>query len=294
MEFIYSLIDSFTRSGCLPQAFEHRFMMRALLACFLIGPMLGSIGTLVISHRLVFYSQTISHASLTGVALGLYFGEPMGETYAGLYGFSLLTALIMLFVKHQSRLSTDTITGVILTQVLGVGVIAMVLVTQQFNIHQIEAILFGSLITITDNDLFILFATLVLFAGILLFTFNRIMLIGLNPILARMHGTPVMCLQYLLVICITLVIVASLKMIGAMLVLALMVIPAASAQNTAQNLFGFFWTSIIIGTISSLGGLMMSTLFSIPLSAAIVLLASLLFYLSLLLRPWLGIRTGAA
>ncbi len=288
MESLHNLVKELVQFGVLPSAFEHAFMLRALLAACLAGPLLGSLGTLVVSKRLVFYTQTICHASLTGVAIGLFFGEPSGETYAGLYGFSTLVALVMLYVRQQTRLSSDTITGVVLAQVLGLGVITLVLVTKQFNVHQIEAILFGSLITISEQDIIILLLSFVTLAVILLCIYNRALLIGVNPVLAKMHGTPVLFIEYLTVVCLTLVIVASLKIIGALLVLALIVIPAAAAQNLVNNLKNFFWVSLLLTTFSAIGGLLISAQWSIPTGGAIVVIASVCFYLSVLAKALLN------
>lgn len=288
MEIIYQFFAHGVEVGIIPRIFEHPFMVRGLISALIIAPLLGGMGTLIISNRLVFFSQTISHASLTGVALGLFFGEPVDETYAGLYGFTLLTAMLMLYVRRQTRSSPDTITGVILAQILGLGVVALVMVTKQFNVHQVEAILFGSLITINDQDIGLLLLT-VLFVAVVIFLFyNQVLLIGFNPLLAKAQGMNTLLVEYLFVLVISLVIVASLKIIGALLVLALIVVPSATAQNLSKTLSGFFWFSVLFATVSAVGGLFILAIWSLPTGGAIVLIASILFYLSLLIKPWFG------
>lgn len=288
MNSFYELTARWAQAGYIPAMFEHAFMIRGLLAALLIGPMLGAVGTLVVSKRLVFFIQTVGHASLTGVALGLLLGEPLGQTYGGLYGFCILIALLMLYIKNRTRASADTVVGVVLAQILGLGIVMLVLVTKQFNIHQVEAVLFGSLITINDEDIVLLAATAGLVAASLILLFNAAMLISFNPIMARARGLDAVLLDYVFVVVATLVVVASLKMIGALLVLVLIVIPAAAAQNLAVNLRGFFWSSVVFATISSVIGLLISGVWPIPTGGAIVLIASLLFYGTLLLKPFLG------
>jgi zinc transport system permease protein len=286
MEYIYDLISGWAIAGYLPSIFEHTFMVRGLLAAIIIGPLLGAMGTVVVTKKLSFFTQTIGNAAMSGVAIGLLFGEPIEGTYAGLYGFCLIVSLVMTFVKNRSRLSNDTIIGVVLAQVLGVGIILMIVVTSQFNVHQVEGILFGSLITLNDTDLITLaFASLVV--GILFaLNFNKVMLGGFNPILAKARGLSPVFLEYVFVCLMTVVVVASLKLIGALLVLVLVVVPAAGAQNIVRNLRQFVWVSVLFSTVSTTLGMILSGFLPIPSGAVIVLVSSILFYGSLLLRPF--------
>lgn len=285
MNLIYDVIRGWATAGFLPSIFEHTFMIRGLLAAVIIGPLLGAMGTVVVTKKLSFFTQTIGNAAMSGVAIGLLFGEPIEGTYAGLYGFCLIIALLMTFVKNRSRLSNDTIIGVALAQVLGIGIIMMIVVTSQFNIHQVEGILFGSLITLNDVDLITL-AVASLGVGILFaYNFNRVMLSGFNPILAKARGISPVFFEYVFVTLMTIVVVASLKLIGALLVLVLIVVPAAAAQNIVSNLRQFVWVSVVFSTISTSLGLLLSGLLPVPSGAVIVLVSSILFYGSLVLKP---------
>jgi zinc transport system permease protein len=288
MEWLYELISSWAKAGYLPGIFEHTFMIRGMLAAMIIGPVLGGMGTVVVTKKLAFFTQTVGNASLTGVALGLLFGEPIEGTYAGLYGFCLIVALLMTFVKNQTRLSNDTVIGVVLAQVLGIGIIMLVIVTKQFNIHQVEAILFGSLITLTDSDLLVLIFSSVVVTLLFSITFNRTMLAGFNPVLAKARGFNPVLFEYIFITLMTAVVVASLKLIGALLVLVLIVVPAAGAQNIAGNVRQFVWVSITFSTVSTALGLLLSGLFPVPTGTAIVLVSSILFYGTLLARPLFG------
>ncbi len=297
MDLIYEVISGWAKAGYLPSIFEHTFMIRGLLAAIIIGPLLGAMGTVVVTKKLSFFTQTIGNAAMSGVAIGLLFGEPIEGTYAGLYGFCLIIALLMTFVKNRSRLSNDTIIGVVLAQVLGIGIIMMIVVTSQFNIHQVEGILFGSLITLNDVDLITLAAASLIVGILFAYNFNRVMLSGFNPILAKARGISPVFFEYVFVTLMTVVVVASLKLIGALLVLVLIVVPAAAAQNIVSNLRQFVWVSVVFSTISTTLGLLLSGLLPVPSGAVIVLVSSILFYGSLLLKPILskgGISQGEA
>ncbi len=283
MEQVYQIMGNLAKDGILPVMFEHSFMVRGLIAALIIGPVLGGMGMVVVAKKLSFFTQTVGHASLTGVALGLLFGEPLDGTYAGLYGFCLFIALLMTWVKNRARVSNDTVIGVVLAQILGLGIILLVVVTKQFNIHQVEAILFGSLIALNDQDILLLAITAIIASVIVLRIFNRTMLVSFNPIMAKARGINPVILEYLFIAVITMVIVSSLKLIGALLVLVLAVVPAAGAQNIAANLRQFFWISVIFSTVSTVLGLIISGFWPIPTGGAFVVVAGSLFYGTLLL-----------
>jgi len=288
MELIFSWFASLAHQGFLPEIFQHSFMVRGLLAALLIGPILGGLGTVVVAKKLSFFTQTIGNAALSGVAIGLLIGEPIDQTYGGLYGFCLIVAFLMLFLKNRTRFASDTVIGVILAQTLGFGIIMLVLVTKQFNIHQVEGILFGSLITITDLDLLVLLFTAVFSGLIELWLFNRAMLVSFNPIMAKSRNINPALTDYLFVMILTIVIVSSLKLVGSLLVLVLIVVPAAGAQNIAKNLRSFFWFSTIIATMSTVVGLLLSAFVPVPIGGCIVLVSSAIFYTTMLIRPMMG------
>ncbi len=105
---------------------------------------------------MAFFSAALGQAAITGVCVGLLIGEPLNAPYGGMFGFSLLSALAMVYAKRRSKLPNDTLIGVFLALTLGLGLCLLVAVTRQFNVHQVEAILFGSLLTVTDTDLVLL------------------------------------------------------------------------------------------------------------------------------------------
>ncbi len=291
MEAIYLWFANLAQEGLLPEIFEHSFMVRGLLAALMIGPILGGMGTMVVAKKLSFFTQTIGNAAMSGVAIGLMIGEPLDQTYGGLYGFCLVVALLMTFLKNRTRFASDTVIGVILAQTLGIGIIMLVLVTKQFNIHQVESVLFGSLITISDLDLLVLLVTSTIAAITGFWIFNRSMLVSFNPVMARARGFSPIISDYIFVVILTMVVVASLKLVGALLVLVLVVVPAAAAQNIAGNLKSFFWISTALSTVSTVFGLILSGFLPVPTGGCIVLVSSLIFYTTLICKPLFG-RSG--
>jgi len=283
MDALYEAFAGWARAGVLPAVFVHPFMVRGLLGALLLGPLFGGIGTVVVARRLSFFVQAVGNAAMTGTALGLLLGEPPGSTWAGIYGFCLVSALVVTFVKHRGRIPPDTVTGIFLAQTLGLGVLMVALVSKRFDIHQVEGALFGSLLTLGDADLAVLFVTSLAAAAVAAFLYNDFILASLSPELASARGKRPVALEYVFVTLATAVVVAGLKLVGALLVLVMIVVPAAAAQNAARNLRQFFFASIALSTLAAVGGLLVSGYLPVPTGGAIALVSTALFYLTLAL-----------
>lgn len=292
MDAFYDLLRNAARQGLLPGMFEHAFMSRAMIAATIIAPVLGGMGTLAVARRLAFFTQTVGHAALTGVALGLMLGEPLDATYAGLFGFSVLVAVLVVYLQNRRADVSDTVIGVVLAQTLGLGIILLVVVTKRFDVHQIEAMLFGSLLTLTDADLGMIAAAGLAGAATLFLVFNPFMLACISPSIARVRGFSSVLLEYVFVVMFTVVIVASLKLVGALLVLALVVLPAAAAGNIAQGLASYFWYGVVLATIGMLSGIAIASLLPIPVGAAVVVSMSVIFYATWLVGTARGAIVG--
>jgi zinc transport system permease protein len=261
--------------------FEYPFLVRGFLGVLLLTPILGGLSHLVVSRRMAFFSATLGQAALTGVSLGLLLGEPLNTPYGGMFGFCLLSTIAMIYVKRRSALPSDTLIGVFLALTLGLGLCLLVVVTRQFNVHQVESILFGSLLTITNADLLLLLLVGLVVVVLLAREYNHLVLDSLSPSLASVAGVDSAYLEYFFALLLALSIVVSLKIIGALLVEALVVVPAAAARNVARGTRGYLVWSMIVAFVAGAGGLAISTQLTVPTGAAVVLGASLCFFLTL-------------
>jgi zinc transport system permease protein len=208
-------------------------------------------------------------------------GEPLNAPYGGMFGFCLLTTLAMVYVKRHSALPPDTLIGVFHALSLGLGLCLLVALTRQFNVHQVESVLFGSLLTVTDADLLLLAAVAVIVVCIIVWQYNTLLLDSLNPPIASVAGAQSAFLEYLFAIILTLSIVVSLKVIGALLVEALVVVPAAAARNLAGSTRAYLMLSIAVAFLASAGGLGISTKLLVPTGGAVVLAVSAIFFITL-------------
>ncbi|AJQ46535.1 TPA: metal ABC transporter permease [Pseudomonas putida] len=285
-EAFRQLVQDWATAGYLPEALAYGFVVNALLAGLMIGPVLGGLGTLVVVKRFAFFSEAVGHAALTGVAIGILLGEPYTGPYGSLFGYCLLFGILLNFLRNRTGLSPDTLIGVFLSVSLALGASLLLMLAGKINVHILENVLFGSVLTVSGQDLVVLGIVAVLVLALALPLYNRIMLASFNPQLAAVRGVAVKTLDYLFVVLVTLVTVAAVKVIGAILVGALLVIPAAAARLVSQSLKGFFFLSVVIATISTLFGILLPIVFDLPVpsGAAIILVAGICFALAALAR----------
>ena len=281
MGWLYAGCKSLALAGWLPGAFQYEFMVRGVLAALMLAPLLGALSHVVVMKRLAFFSAALGNAALTGLTIGIVMGEPIDRAFGGTYGFCLVAAILMVYVRRHSRLAPDTLVGVFLALTLGLGICLLVAVTKRFNIHQIQAVMFGDILTVTEADLAVIavvgLAVAVLFAR----HYNAIVLAAFDPELAGSAGVDAARMDYIFVVVLTLAIVSSLKIVGALLVEALVVVPAAGAKNLARSLSGYLVWSIVLALTGSLAGLVLSDLFPVPSGGAIVLSLAVLFFATL-------------
>jgi zinc transport system permease protein len=281
MDRLYAWLADLAARGVLPEALRYPFVARGVLAIFLLAPLLGGLSHLVVARRMAFFSTALGQAALTGLTLGLLAGEPIQAPYAGVFGFCLLAAVGMVWVKRRSRLPPDTLIGVFMALTLGLGICLLVAATKQFNIHQIEAVMFGSLLTVTDTDLALLLVVAAAILAVLARTYNALLYDSTSPPLARVAGIDGARIEYLFVVLLTMAIVVSLKIIGALLVEALVVVPAAAARNLARSTRGYLGWSVGAALVTGLAGIWVSTKFRVPTGGAVVLALALCFFATL-------------
>src|SRR5947208_2550847 len=255
----YNWVGELARQGVLPSDFQYPFLIRGFFCVLILAPMLGGLSHLVVTRRMAFFSAALGQAALTGVAIGLLLGEPLNAPYGGMFGFCLLATLGMVFVKRHATLPPDTLIGVFHALTLGLGLCLLVALTRQFNVHQVESVLFGSLLTVTDGDLLLLVGIGIFVALMLVRKYNSLLLDSLSPPLARVTGAEPAYLEYFFALLLTLSIVVSLKIIGALLVEALVVVPAAAARNVARGTRSYLIWSVAVAFVAGAGGLGIST-----------------------------------
>lgn len=272
--------------GWLPSVFFYEFVINAVLCALVIGPLLGCMGTMIVAKRMAFFSQAIGNAALTGVAIGVLLGESYTAPYMSMFSFCIAFGILLNYTKARTRLSSDALIGVFLSISLAIGASLVLFVSARVNTHILESVMFGSILTVNDLDINVLLVVTLITVAIGLPLYNRTLLGSLNPALAQVRGINVQAIEYTFVILVTLVTVACVKIIGAVLVEALLLIPAAAARNLTRGLGSFVYTTMIIATLSCIGGILIPMQWDIPVPSggAIVLVAAGFFLITTILR----------
>ena len=281
-QYIIGLADE----GIIHYTFLYEFVVNGFLCAFVIGPLLGGIGTMVVIKRMAFFSQAVGNAALTGVAIGVIIGESYTAPYVSMFSFCILFALFLNFSKNRTKMSSDTLIGVFLSISLAIGATALLWVSARVNTHILDTIMFGSILTVNDTDMNVLLVTALITALVALPLYNQMLLASLNPSLAHVRGINVHLLEYVFVLLVTILTVACVKIVGAVLVEALLLIPAAAARNLNRSIRGFVLWSIIFSTASCLIGIYAPMRWDLPIPSggAIILTAAMIFVVTMIIR----------
>ncbi len=279
-------IISLADDGIIHYTFLYEFVVNGFLCALVIGPLLGGIGTMVVIKRMAFFSQAVGNAALTGVAIGVIIGESYTAPYMSMFSFCILFALFLNFSKNRTRMSSDTLIGVFLSISLAIGATALLWVSARVNTHILDTIMFGSILTVNDTDMNVLLVTTLITALVALPLYNQMLLASLNPSLAHVRGINVHLLEYVFVVLVTILTVACVKIVGAVLVEALLLIPAAAARNLNRSIRGFVLWSIIFSTASCLIGIYAPMHWDLPIPSggAIILTAAIIFVVTMIIR----------
>lgn len=254
------------------------FMVRALLGALMLAPLCALLGVFVTARRMAFFSDTVAHASLAGTALALWLG--LSEPTPGMLVVSLLVAAAILWLKEKSGLFNDTIMALLLAGSVAIGTVILSQV-RGFR-GELHRVLFGDILAVDTLELWIAGAllALVVLAGTRFL--SPLTLITAHEDLAHVSGLRVRALNYLFVLVLTLTVTVTIRLVGILLVGALLVIPPAAARLLSVNLRQELWLAVTFGTLSGVSGVLISRyVANVPCGPAIVLTGIALFLVAL-------------
>lgn len=255
------------------------FFQRAVFVGVILAVVMAVLGVFVVLRRMSFFADAIGHSALTGIALGLLLHV---NPFLAALAFSLLVAIGIAGVRTISRQSFDTLLGVFFAAAVSVGVI-IVSRTPGYQADLVN-ILFGDILTVAPLDLTLSLVLGVVIALILLVSGKALTSITFDSALARAEGIAVARHELTFLLLLAATIALSIKFIGVILVTAMLIIPAATAQNLARSLSRMFVWAILTALISVLVGMLASAALNLPSGPAIVLTGTLAFVLSLFFR----------
>ncbi len=252
---------------------EFAFMRQALLAAIIVGGLCSVLSVYVVLRGMAFIGNGIAHAAFGGIALGLLlFGAgAAGSVPTSLVtaAFCLATALAIGIVSRRGRLSADSAIGIFFAFAMALGVLFVSL--RRDYTADLMTYLFGSILAVTHRDLIMMAVLAALILGFVALSYKELIYFSFDPQMAWASGLPVAFLHYALLTMLALTIVASVKVVGVVLVSAFLVIPGATARLVCGRFGSMMATAVAFGILSSFLGLYVSHLYDVPTGATIVI-----------------------
>ena len=263
---------------------EYAFMQRALLAAGLAGVVCAVVGIFVVLKGMAFMGDAVAHSSLAGMSVAYIFG---GNIFWGALAWAIPASLAITLISRRANLRLDTAIGIIFASGFAVGIILMSRVTNYT--ADLFGLLFGNLLGVSWSDV----ALISVISGVVLLIvaalYKELLFTSYDSTMSAASGIPVRLVEYLLPVLVGVTTVASLKAVGIVLVLALLVTPAATATLLARRLPGIMAYSIAVALAATVAGLYLSFYAGIPSGPSIVVVATGFFLLALFFSPSKGL-----
>jgi zinc transport system permease protein len=286
----------------LLEALQFAFMRNALAAGVLVSIACGIMGTFVVTKRIVFISGGIAHTAYGGIGLGYYFkymllpllfaesaaakdSRPGSWPLLGAILFSLVAAIIMGLIQRKTRQRADTIIGVLWAIGMAIGIIFVDL-TQGYK-ADLMSYLFGSILAVQSSELLIILVLDILIIVLVALFYKELLAISFDETFAAVQNVPVDALYVFLLCMIALTVVVMMRVVGLIMVIAMLTIPAAIAGHWVNGMKKMMVGASILGALFAIVGLWFSYSWNLTSGASIILVSGIAYLLSLLARPLL-------
>lgn len=271
----------------LIEPLQYSFMQRSLAIAVLVGIICAVVGSYLMVQRLALLGDAISHSVLPGLAIAFIVGA---DIFVGAFIAGVLSTVVITIIRTRSPIKEDAAMGIVFSAFFALG-ITLITIVQKDNKIDLNHFLFGNILGVTVPEVrnTAIISTIVIAVVVLLY--KELLFYTFDPLGAQAAGLPVNLLNFGLMVLIALTIVASLKAVGVILVLALLITPGATAYLLVKQLKQMMILGAAIGVVASIWGMYISYFFNLPSGPAIVLVASGFFTLALLFSPSQGILT---
>ena len=261
------------------QWLSHTFMKNAFIAILIITPLFGLLSTMVVSNKMSFFADSLGHGAFTGIALGILLGgmDPMwGATL-----FSVCFAIAITVIKNKGTSSTDTIIGVFSSMSIALG---LVLMSFSSSLSKCSSYLVGDLLSISQNQIILLIFVFIAIIVLWSLIFNKLLVTSLNTSLANSRGMNTLLIEIIFTCTIAVIVTITIRWVGLLIINSLLVLPAAASRNISRNIRQYHLFSILIAIFSGIVGLIISYYLNTVTGATIVLVASVIFFITLFIR----------
>ena len=255
----------------LIEPFKYEFMTRSIITAIASGVMLSLLGPFAINRNMGFMADAMAHATLPIIAVGVFLGFSISELGVPA---SILIAIFLGYIIKNSNIGEDTAIGIIFSSFFALGFVLISLLNVTINL---EDLLFGQILAVSSFDVLIVVG--MCFAVVVLITifFKQLLFYSFDPIGAEVRGLNTNFLNYLFLVVLSVAIVASLQTVGIILVLSMLLIPAAASKQITNTFLSSIFVSILFGVVSSVSGLYLSYFFNLPSGPTMSLVATSIF-----------------
>ncbi|KST82764.1 metal ABC transporter permease [Lactococcus lactis] len=259
--------------------YEFHFLQNALVTAVVIGVVSGAVGCFIILRGMSLMGDAISHAVLPGVAISYILGI---NFFVGAIIFGLLSSIIITFIKNNSIIKGDTAIGITFSSFLALGVILIGIANSSTDLFHI---LFGNILAVQDIDKWLTIGVSIAVLLVIVLFFKELLITSFDPLMAKAIGMKVNFYHYLLMVLLTLVSVTAMQSVGTILIVAMLITPAATAYLYTNSLRKMIILSSSLGAVSSVLGLFIGYSFNIAVGSSIVITSAIIFAISFLVSP---------
>ena len=251
--------------------FKYEFMIRSLITATASGIMLSILGPFAINRNMGFMADAMAHATLPIIAVGVFLGFSISELGVPA---SILIAFFLGYIIKNSNVGEDTAIGIIFSSFFALGFILISILNVTINL---EDLLFGQILAVSSFDVFIVTAMCISVVSLIIIFFKQLLFYSFDPTGAEVKGLNTNFLNYLFLVILSVAIVASLQTVGIILVLSMLLIPAAASKQITNTFVSSIYVSILFGVFSSVSGLYLSYFFNLPSGPTMSMVATSLF-----------------
>ena len=253
------------------EPFKYEFMIRSIITATASGIMLSTLGPFAINRNMGFMADAMAHATLPIIAVGVFLGFSISELGVPA---SILIAFFLGYIIKNSNVGEDTAIGIIFSSFFALGFILISILNVTINL---EDLLFGQILAVSRFDVFIVTAMCITVVSLIIIFFKQLLFYSFDPIGAEVKGLNTNFLNYLFLVILSVAIVASLQTVGIILVLSMLLIPAAASKQITNTFVSSIYVSILFGVFSSVSGLYLSYFFNLPSGPTMSMVATSLF-----------------
>ena len=264
-------VTSKTMIEILIEPFKYEFMVRSTITAIASGTMLSLLGPFVINRNMGFMADAMAHATLPIIAIGVFLGFSISELGVPA---SILIAFFLGYIIKNSNIGEDTSIGIIFSSFFALGFVLISILDVTINL---EDLLFGQILAVSNFDVVIVVSMSIGVVSLVVIFFKQLLFYSFDPIGAEVKGLNTNFLNYLFLVILSVSIVASLQTVGIILVLSMLLIPAAASKLITNTFVTSIFVSIFFGVTSSVTGLYFSYFFNLPSGPTMSLVATGIF-----------------